>query len=148
MWNPLSLPLALLGAVAAVPRAMMLLEEAVVQAAALNETGSAALKRVDELNKRGDLVLAELAEASETFAQAREEARLAVAAIEAARPTAERIADSAGPMIAAAEQARDQLRETQAVLERASEQIARALEMAEPLDRMTTRAQKLLRRDS
>ena len=51
-------------------------------------------------------------------------------------------------MIAAAEQARDQLRETQAVLERASEQIARALEMAEPLDRMTTRAQKLLRRDS
>ncbi|MEA2457882.1 MAG: hypothetical protein QOC95_854 [Thermoleophilaceae bacterium] len=171
MWNPLSVPLALLGVAAGVPRALadlsravLLLEQAVAQAAALNETGEearrllvASLERVDQLNERGDLVLAELAEARETFAEAMErvdrlgeQGALVLAAIEATRPTAERIADHAEPMVAAAQSASAQLRETQAELERANEQVARALEMAEPLDRMTSRAQKLagtLRRD-
>jgi len=154
MWNPLSLPFALLGAVAAVPRAVGLLEQAVQQAAALNETGIEALKRIDELNERGDLVLKELAEARATFAEATiqidrllEQGDAAVKAIEATRPTAEKIAASAEPMIAAAKEAREQLRATHAELERANEQVSRALEMAEPLDRMTTRAQKMLRRD-
>jgi ABC-type transporter Mla subunit MlaD len=151
MWNPLSLPFAVMGAVAAVPRAVVLLEQAVAQAAALNE--------------RGDLILEELAEARATFAEAMlavdrlgehgdratQAAEAAVEAIEATRPTAERIANHAEPMIEAAERASEQLRETQAELARANEQVARVLEMAEPLDRMTTRAQKLagtLRRDS
>jgi ABC-type transporter Mla subunit MlaD len=157
MSNPLSLPFALIGALAALPRALLLLEQAVVQAAALNETGAAALIRMDELNKRGDLVLEELAEARETFAEAMIQIdRLtahgdaAVKAIEATRPTAERIAAQAKPMIEEARRARDQLRESHAELARANEQVARVLEMAEPLDRMTTRAQKIagtLRRD-
>lgn len=49
MWNPLSLPLALLDVAAAIPRAVAdlaravaLLEQAVAQAAALNETGEEA----------------------------------------------------------------------------------------------------------
>ena len=158
MWNPLSLPFALAGAVASVPRGVLLLEQAVAQAAALNETGRAALGRMDELTERGDLVLEELAVARETFAEAMLQIdRLtahgdaAVQAIEATRPTAELIAEHAGSMIEAAQRASQQLRETQAELERANEQVARVLEMAEPLDRMTTRAQKLagtLRRDT
>jgi hypothetical protein len=46
--------------------------------------------------------------------------------------------------------AREQLRESQEVLAGADERIARALEMAEPLDRITTRAARIagsLRRD-
>jgi ABC-type transporter Mla subunit MlaD len=136
MWNPLSVPFAVLEAIVAIPRGVAVLEEAVAQAAALNE--------------RGDLVLEELAEARATFAEAMlqidrltEHGDAAIAAIESTRPTAERIAASAEPMIEAAGRARDQLKDAQAELARANEQLARALEMAEPLDRMTSRAQKL-----
>ena len=84
-------------------------------------------------------------------ARATEEAERTRKLLEETRPSAEELAGQAGPMVEAAHAAREQLRETQEVLERASEQFARALEMAEPLDRMTTRAAKIagtLRRDS
>jgi methyl-accepting chemotaxis protein len=172
MWNPLTLPLAALGAVAGVPRALAavtraadLLEQAVMQAEALNRNAEdaralleEAITRVDALAERGDLVLEELSAAREVFAEAMlkvdrlsDQGERVLASIEATRPVAERLAEHAEPMVQAAVSARDQLRETQAELGRANEQITRALELAQPLENMTQRVEKLtsgLRRDS
>jgi ABC-type transporter Mla subunit MlaD len=123
-----------------------------------------AMLKVDRLSGQGDRVLAQIADA-ERFAgtlmeggddlvaaarSATMEAAAARAAIDATRPTAELLAERAQPMIDAAVAAREQLRETQAVLEEANERFGRALEMAEPIDRMTARAARIagtLRRD-
>jgi hypothetical protein len=144
MWNPLSLTVAALNAAATVPRALQAvirgvdaLERAVAEAVALNEGArdarelmAAGLERMDTMNQRADLVLQELAEAREVFA---------AAMLKFDRGTNELVA------------AREQLAASQSVLGEASERIGRALEIAEPLDRMTTRAAKIagsLRRDS
>ena len=143
MWNPLTLPLAALNAAATLPRAVVAvasgadaLERAVAEAVALNgqardarELMAAGLERMDTMNQRADLVLQELAEAREVFA---------AAMLKFDRGTNELVA------------AREQLRESQGILADANERIGRALDMAEPLDRMTARAARLagsLRRD-
>ena len=179
MWNPLALPLALLGAIANLPRllgsltrATELLERAITEAQKLSghagEVRSlleTALGRTDALNRTGDRMIEELASAREVFAGAmlridrlsdqgdRLLTELAAAREElaAARPSAERIAEEAGPMIRAAAEARDQLAASQAELARANDQVARVIEMAQPLDNLTSRVERLasgLRREA
>jgi lipopolysaccharide biosynthesis regulator YciM len=137
MWNPLTLPLAAVGALTAIPRGLAavergadLLEDALVQAAALN--------------RRAEEILDELAAARETFAEA-------MLKLDRLSEQGDRVLGRAQHMIDAAHAARQQLEESQGELARANDQISKALDMAEPLDRMTTRAAKIagsLRRDS
>jgi hypothetical protein len=144
MWNPLSLAVATLNLAVSVPRALNsvaraddLLERAIAEAEALNRSAGdarelmvAGLERMDAMNERADLVLEELAEAREVFA---------AAMLKFEHGTRELTA------------AREQLRESQGVLAEANDRVGRAIEMAEPIDRMTTRAAKIagsLRRDS
>jgi ABC-type transporter Mla subunit MlaD len=172
MWNPLSLPLSLVGAAVALPRALadlsrgvLLLEQATREAAKLNETGeearrlmAAGLERVDALNERSGAVLEELAEARATFAEAMvkvdrlsDQGDRVLDEIAGSRDLVARLMAGGDDLVAAGDRAAGQLRVTQAELEKANEQVARALEMAEPLDRMTTRAQKIagtLRREN
>ena len=77
MWNPLGLPLAVLRLVSSLPRVLELLEDAVREAAGLNRSAADARKlleesigKVDELNRRGDRMIEELAAAREVFAEA------------------------------------------------------------------------------
>jgi hypothetical protein len=151
MWTPVSLALATLNLAASVPRALNsvaraddLLERAIAEAQSLNRSAAdargllsaglelmdAGLGRMDAMNERADLVLQELAEAREVFA---------AAMLKFDHGTRELTA------------AREQLRESQGVLAEANDRVGRAIEMAEPIDRMTTRAAKIagsLRRDS
>jgi chromosome segregation ATPase len=143
MWNPLTIAAGAVSVAANLPRAIEsvarsadLLERANAQAAALNERADdarelmqAGLERMDAMNERAGLVLQELAEAREVFA---------AAMLKFDRGTNELVA------------AREQLRESQGALAEAHGSVQRALEMAEPLDRMTTRAARIagsLRRD-
>src|SRR4051794_34635314 len=122
MLNPLAIASAVLTTAANLPGAI----ESIARSADLLERANA---QAEELNRRGDVVLQELAEAREVFA---------AAMLKFDRGTNELVA------------ARDQLRESRAILADANERIGRALEMAEPLDRMTTRAARIagtLRRD-
>jgi hypothetical protein len=165
MWNPLSIPMTALAALAAVPRALDLLEQAVAQAAALNEGAdearvllAAGLERMDLMNERADQVLEELAGAREVFAEAMlkvdrlsEQGDRVLAQIEDAERLATTLTSGGDDLVAAADRARAQLSETQAVLVEANDRFGRALEMAEPIDRMTARAARIagsLRRDS
>jgi ABC-type transporter Mla subunit MlaD len=172
MWNPLSLPLAALGVAASLPRVLEglartpeLLERAVDEASGLNESAdearqllTAGLDRMDALNERADLVLEELAEARAVFAGAMlkldrlsDQGDRVTAQVADAERLVASLTAGGDDLVAAAGAAREQLRETQMVLERASDQFARALEMAEPFDRMTSRAARIagsLRRDA
>jgi ABC-type transporter Mla subunit MlaD len=169
MWNQLSIPLAALGMAASVPgalaRALDLLEQAVVQAAALNEGADdarrllgAGLERMDAMNERADLVLEELAATREVFAEAMlrvdrltEQGDRVSGQIADAERLVSTLTAGGDDLVTAAAAAREQLRETQKVLEEANERFGRALEMAEPIDRMTARAARIagsLRRDS
>jgi chromosome segregation ATPase len=169
MWNPLSIPLAALGMAASVPAALArvvdLLEEGVAQVTALNEGAddarrllAAGLERLDTVNERADLVLEELAAAREVFAEAMlrvdrltEQGDRVSGQIADAERLVSTLTAGGNDLVAAAAAAREQLQETQTVLVEANERVGRALEMAEPIDRMTTRAARIagsLRRDS
>ena len=143
MWNPLTFALGALNVAAALPRAVEsvarsadLLERANAEAAALNrqadearELMRAGLDRMDAMNEQARLVLQELAEAREVFAAAMLKFDRGVDEVAAAR---------------------EQLRHSGTTLADANERIGRALEMAEPIDRMTARAARIagsLRRD-
>jgi chromosome segregation ATPase len=150
MWSPLSIPLAALSTLATVPRALA----AVARTPDLMEAG---LERMDALNERADLVLAELADARATFAEAMvkvdrlsDQSDRVLEQVAEAEEWVARLTGGGDKLLTEASAARGQLRETQAVLEEASERVQRALEMAEPLDRMTARAARIagsLRRD-
>jgi hypothetical protein len=67
---------------------------------------------------------------------------------EALHETVERLAEFAEPILEASIAARDQLRETQAELATANEQVARVLDMAAPLESMAGRVERLTGRRS
>jgi chromosome segregation ATPase len=129
MLNPLNLALAPL-------RIVELLEEGSAQAR--------------ELNRNADRVLAELAEAREVFAEAMlkmdrlsDQGDRVLAQLADAEQSVERLLGGRDDLVEAANAARRQLRESQETLAEANERFGRALEMAEPLDRMTTRAARI-----
>jgi ABC-type transporter Mla subunit MlaD len=113
---------------------------------------------MDALNERADLVLEELADAREVFAEAMlkvdrlsDQGDRVLAQIADSERFVATLTSGGDDLVTAATLAREQLRDTQSVLEEANERFGRALEMAEPIDRMTTRAAKIagsLRRDS
>jgi ABC-type transporter Mla subunit MlaD len=171
MWNPLSLPFAALGVAASLPRALEaiartpdLIEQAIAQAGTLNDSSeearqllAAGLERMDAMNERADLVLEELAEARAVFAQAMDrldrigdQGERVLEQIAEAERVVGTLLEGGDQLVNASVTAREQLKETQGVLERANEQFERALDMAAPLDRMTSRAAQIagsLRRD-
>jgi chromosome segregation ATPase len=129
MWNPLTLALAPI-------RIVELLEEGVTHAAALN--------------RNAERVLQELAEAREVFAEAMlkmdrlsDQGDRVLAQIADAERSVERLLAGRDDLVDAANAAREQLRESQQTLAEANERFGRALEMAEPIDRMTTRAARI-----
>jgi methyl-accepting chemotaxis protein len=169
VWNPLALPLSALrlpaALVAETVRALDLLEQAVAQTVALNEGAddarrllAAGLERMDAMNERADLVLEELAAAREVFAEAmlkvdrlNDQGARVLDKLDDADAIADRLSAGADRLVASAAAASEQLSESQELLREANERVGRALEMAEPLDRMTTRAARIagtLRRDS
>ena len=110
------------------------------------------------MNERADLVLEELADGARRLRRGHEgstgsatQRERVLQQIAEAEPVAGTLLEGGDKLVDASVTAREQLKETQGVLERANEQFERALEMAEPLDRMTTRAARIagtLRRDS
>jgi chromosome segregation ATPase len=157
MWNALTLPFA---ALRSLIRAVDLLEQAVAQAAGLNQGADearellrAGLERMDAMNERADLVLRELADAREVFAEAMAKVdrlseqgdRMLVQIADAERQV-DRLLTGRDDLVEAANAARRQLEASQATLAEANERFGRALEMAEPLDRMTTRAARIAER--
>ncbi len=158
VWNPLSLPILLLGIAAELPRAMANLARA-------GDLLEEAMERVDRLGVKGDAMLEEMTRARELIERlatggddlvaaadrTHAEAERAREAIERAQPAADAIARNAGPMLEAAVAAQEQLAATNAELVRANEQLARAIEMAGPLETVSARVERLagsFRRDS
>jgi chromosome segregation ATPase len=130
--NPLNLVLAPL-------RIVELLEEGVAQAR--------------ELNRHADRVLEELDRAQDVFADAMlrmdrlsDQGDRVLVQIADAERSVERLLAGRDDLVEAANAARAELRESQATLQEANDRFGRALEMAEPLDRMTTRAAKIAER--
>jgi ABC-type transporter Mla subunit MlaD len=162
MWTPLSLPRSALElisrAAADMARGLDLLEDLNDNAYEGRRLLAAGIERMDSMNAKADLVLDELAAAREVFAEAMlkvdrlsEQTDRVLAQIANAERHVATLTGGGDDLVAAATAAREQLRETQGVLEEANQRFGRALEMAEPLDRMTTRAARIagsLRRDT
>jgi tetratricopeptide (TPR) repeat protein len=111
------------------------------------------LEQMEALNAHAERVLKELDEAEAVFGEAmvrmdrvNDQADRVLAQIAKADQSVERLLEGRDDLVDAANAARRQLRESQHTLEEANDRFGRALEMAEPIDRMTTRAAKIAER--
>jgi methyl-accepting chemotaxis protein len=157
MWNPLALPLAAVAVAAELPRAIAslsratdLMAEGVERLERLNEQGDAMLEEVhrarelvERLMSGGDELVAAADRANAQADRLIESTEPVLEAMRRAQPSAERLAEFAEPILEASISARDQLRETQAELATANERVARALELAAPLESMADRVERI-----